>query len=94
MLYGKMKEQHDKLIVFSWILCQDKVYDILRSQLLGCKDSEYLDQVFSMIQNVLGTLKLKKIPTKLLLCHRELMLQSIIVAKMEVTVMGLEDIVD
>lgn len=50
----EMKKQRDKLLVFSWISGLDKEYDVLRSQLLGNKDLESLDQVFSMLQNASG----------------------------------------
>ncbi|XP_019176854.1 PREDICTED: uncharacterized protein LOC109172159 [Ipomoea nil] len=54
----KMKKQRDQLHIFSWISGLDKEYDVLKSQLLGNKELDSLDQVFSMVQNAsvnLGT---------------------------------------
>ncbi|XP_019150679.1 PREDICTED: uncharacterized protein LOC109147535 [Ipomoea nil] len=51
---GEMTKQRDRLLVFSWIAGLDKEYDVIRSQLLGNKDLESLDQVFSMLQNASG----------------------------------------
>lgn len=46
---GKMKKQRDQLHVFSCVLGLYKEHDVLRSQLLGSKELESLDQVISMV---------------------------------------------